>query len=100
MAKNNTSFKPGNPGKPAGAVNAVTQGVREKFQQLLDGVGVEDMLKDLKAIESPKDRLQIIIGLSEYLIPKLARTQLTAEDPAGGSLTVTLNLNGPAKDAG
>lgn len=92
-----TSFKPGNPGKPKGAVNTVTQDVREKFRALLDGITVETLAADLKAIDNPKDRLQIIIGLSEYIIPKLARTQLAADDEGDGRVSVTLNLGGPAK---
>ena len=34
------------------------------------------MLQDLQSLE-PKDRLKTISDLSEYLIPKLARTELT-----------------------
>lgn len=98
MPKSDTTFKPGNPGKPKGAVNHVTQDVRDKFRQLLEGIGVAQLQEDLQAIENPKDRLQIIIGLAEFIIPKLARTALTAEDPNGGTLSVTLNLNGPRKD--
>lgn len=94
-----TSFKPGNPGKPKGATNTVTQDIREKFRALLDGIGVEQLSADLMAIENPKDRLQVIIGLSEYIIPKLARTQLAADDEGDGRVSVTLNLGGPAKDA-
>lgn len=100
MAKSSTSFKAGNPGKPPGAKNAVTQDVREKFRALLDGVSIQQLQQDLLAIENPKDRLQIIIGLSEYLIPKLARTQLAADDAGDGRVSVTLNLGGPAKADG
>lgn len=71
-------FKKGNKGKPKGAVNKVTQDIRAKFQQLLDGISVVQMQDDLMEME-PKDRMNIIAGLSEYIIPKLARTTIDGE---------------------
>jgi hypothetical protein len=69
-------FEKGNKGKPKGAVNKVTQDIRLKFQQLVDAYSGQQMLQDLQSLE-PKDRLKTISDLSEYLIPKLARTELT-----------------------
>jgi len=71
-------FKKGNKGKPQGAVNKVTQDIRSKFQQLLDGISVVQMSDDLMEMD-PKDRMNIIAGLSEYIIPKLARTTIDGE---------------------
>ena len=65
-------------GRKVGSQNKDVAPLREKFQQLLDGYGIEDMLKDLRSIE-PKERLQIVAGLSEYLIPKLQRTEVKQE---------------------
>ena len=72
------AFLNGNKGKPKGAVNKVTQDIRIKFQQLLDGISVNQMQADLMDME-PKDRMNIIAGLSEYIIPKLARTTIDGE---------------------
>lgn len=64
-------------GRTKGTPNKVTQPIREKFQQLLDGYGIDLMLKDLMSLE-PKDRLNVVAGLSEYVVPKLARTEIQA----------------------
>lgn len=53
--------------------------IREKYQQLLDGYDIEMMLKDLMSLE-PVERLKIVTGLSEYIIPKLNRTEVKNED--------------------
>ncbi len=65
-------------GRPKGIVNKDIAPLREKFQQLLDGYGIELMLKDLKALE-PAERLRIVTGLSEFIIPKLQRSDVTAK---------------------
>lgn len=79
MANGKLLFGEGNPGKPKGAKNKVTQNIRDKFEQLLDGVGIDQMVADLKSIEKPEARLNIIMGLAEYIVPKLARTNVTHE---------------------
>jgi hypothetical protein len=69
----------GNPnGRKPGTANKTTQSVREKFAQLLDGYEVEQLRADLMAIQNPKDRLSILLGLAEFVTPKLARTVVTA----------------------
>ena len=37
------------------------------------------MADDLMSIENPADRLKIIIGLAEFLIPKMARSEVSVE---------------------
>jgi hypothetical protein len=66
-------------GRQKGVPNKTTQGLREKFETLLDSYNGEMMLRDLMAIESPKERLQIMGQLSEYIIPKLARSEVKNE---------------------
>lgn len=62
----------GNPnGRPEGAINKSSIRIKEAFQQLLEG-SLKTLEKDLKALE-PKDRLNFIKDLSEYILPKLAR---------------------------
>ena len=60
-----------------GKGNKNLKGVREKFQQLLDKYGIDQMVEDLWEL-SPKDRMTIISGLAEYIVPKLARTEIQA----------------------
>jgi hypothetical protein len=66
-------------GRPKGVANKVTTSIRDKFQQLLDGYSIEQMVKDLQDIESPKDRMMIISNLSEFLVPKLSRAEVKNE---------------------
>lgn len=75
MAKPKGSPKVG--GRVKGTPNKVTAPIREKFEQLLDQYGIDQMVKDLRAL-SPKDRMTIILGLAEYIVPKLARTEIQA----------------------
>ena len=75
MAKPKGSPKVG--GRVKGRPNKVTAPIREKFQQLLDEYGIDEMVKDLRALP-PKDRMTIIAALAEYIVPKLARTEIQA----------------------
>ncbi|MBK0403884.1 hypothetical protein I5M27_12890 [Adhaeribacter sp. BT258] len=76
-----TQFEKGNPGKPKGAKNKVTTEIREKFDQLLQSVTAEQMAADLLALK-PAERLNLIMGLAEYITPKLARTQMQFDNQA------------------
>ena len=66
-------------GKTKGTPNKVTATIRDKFQQLLDGYSIEQMVKDLKEIDNPKDRMMIISNLSEFIVPKLSRSEVKSE---------------------
>jgi len=67
-------------GRTKGTPNKEISPVREKFNQLLDLYSVEQMKKDLIDIENPAERIKIIIGLAEFVIPKLARTAIEGGD--------------------
>lgn len=70
-------FKKGKPktgGKKKGTPNKATSSVRDKFAQLLEGYSIELMSKDLKSIE-PAERLRIVTGLAEFIVPKLQRSE-------------------------
>lgn len=74
----------GNPqGRKPGAANLATQTVRDRFAQLLEGYSIEQMQADLEAIKDPKDRLGVILGLAEFVTPKLNRTDLQANIKSG-----------------
>lgn len=98
MAGEKTRFAAGNPGKPKGAVSKVTADVRETIKAALSGVTGEDLGRRLKQLE-PKDYIDAYTKLAEFVTPKLARTQLAADDGNEGRVSVTLNLGGPPKDA-
>tara|TARA_R110001632_G_scaffold92880_2_gene198200 strand:+ start:599 stop:919 length:321 start_codon:yes stop_codon:yes gene_type:complete len=79
------AFKPGesgNPaGKPKGAQNKTTKAIKEAYQKL-----TEDNLENMSAwltniaAEDPAKAMTLMLQLSEYLIPKLARTEVTGND--------------------
>ena len=83
--KGNPNWKKGesaNPnGRPVGSKNKVTQKIREAYQQL-----TEDNLDNMTiwlaqiAAEDPKMAMEMMIKLSEYVIPKLARQEITGQD--------------------
>ena len=83
----------GNPtGRPHGAKNKVTQKIREAYQKLTED-NLENMslwLADIAA-ENPKEAMEMMIKLSEYVIPKLARTEMTGAD--GDDLFKGLSFN-------
>lgn len=67
-------------GRKLGTPNKDVAPIREKFQALLDGYGIEQMLTDLMSIEKPEERLKIVAGLAEFAIPKLSRAEVKQED--------------------
>lgn len=70
--------KSGNPkGRRKGAQNRETRRIRLWVDKYLDG-NTKQMEEDLKKL-SPKDRLNIILGLMEYSVPKLQRTEMDLE---------------------
>ena len=78
-------YKPGesgNPqGRPVGRKNKKTEAIREAYQKL-----TEDNLTKMStwisqvASEDPAKAMDIMIRLSEYIIPKLARQEVTGND--------------------
>ena len=67
-------------GKVKGIEHEVTKDVRSAFKDLIDGEldSLKDTLERVKA-KSPKDYFKIITDLSEYVLPKLNRTEIVNE---------------------
>ena len=65
-------------GRPKGSPNKSTQAIKDAFQCF-----VEDNLPKLQEmfdeISRPQDKLAFIKELSEYIVPKLSRTEATVE---------------------
>ena len=66
-------FKSG--GRKKGVENKVTSDIREKFNQLLTD-SLETISDDLKEL-SPKDRINLLLQLSKFILPQLKATELT-----------------------
>lgn len=82
MARSKTTFVKGKAkGKPKGALNHTTKDIKEAFRLLVEN-NIDNMTIWLKQIaaKNPAQAMNIIIELSEYNIPKLARTELTGKD--------------------
>lgn len=90
--KTKTSFKAGNPGKPKGATNKVNRDIKEAFKNLIE-MNLENMTIWLEQVaqDDPYKAMTMIQGLSEYIVPKLARTELTGKD--GERFTINHALN-------
>lgn len=76
---NKGKFLPGNPGRPEGVPNKVTKIQREFIQSLLDDQ--QDKIKDELEKLTGKDYLNAITGLLEFALPKLSRSELSADGP-------------------
>ena len=66
-------FKSG--GRVKGVENKVTSDIREKFNQLLND-NLETISNDIKAL-SRKDRINVLLQLSKFVLPQLKATELT-----------------------
>lgn len=79
-------------GKPKGTLNKTTKEIREAYQKLtesnLDNMSV--WLADVAA-DNPEKALDIMIRLSEYVIPKLARQEVVGND--GSDLFKNISFN-------
>lgn len=95
MAGEKTRFKPGNPGKPKGAVAGVTADVRDTIKAALAGVDAATLTSKLKGLEG-KDYIDAYTKLAEFVVPKLQRTTLAPDNPEAEGWSITLNLGGPA----
>lgn len=86
-------FEKGNQlaGSRKGIPNKTTAEIRNAFQML-----VEDNLDNMKvwlsdvAQEDPERALEIILKMSEYIVPKLSRTEVKA-DITDKSIVINLN---------
>lgn len=78
------------PGRPKGSVNKSTTIVREAIANLLErnAPNMDRWLNEV-ADKDPHKALDIIQKLSEYHIPKLARTEVTGLDGAPQQHVVT-----------
>jgi hypothetical protein len=67
-----------NVGRVEGTKNRVTQNIRKAYQDLVEG-NLDNMSQWIGHIanENPKEAMELMIKLSEFVIPKLARTELT-----------------------
>ena len=77
MRDENGRFAEGNEGRPKGSVNKSSNEIRETFQLLLEN-NIEKIQEDLNEL-APKDRIKLLLDLSNYILPKLRTTEYKGE---------------------
>lgn len=75
MRNNKGQFSEGNPGKPVGASSKETKAIRQRFKKLLDD-NLDTLQSDLDQLK-PADRINAILSLANYVVPKLKSADLT-----------------------
>lgn len=97
-------FTPGNDfgkGRPKGSVNKATSGIREAYQKLLEN-NLDNMSGWLAEIakRDPAKAVDLMIRLSEYILPKLARTEMTGSDGEDlfANVKFVFNMAEPSND--
>ena len=80
-------FAEGNTGRPKGSVNKSSNEIRETFQLLLEN-NLEKLQEDLNELE-PKDRIKLLLSLSNYILPKLRSIDLQSDIEE----TITIDFN-------
>ena len=69
----------GNPnGRPKGSPNKTSAEIRNLFQTLIQN-NIEHLQSDFDSLE-PKERINSIIKLSEFILPKLQAVKMQNED--------------------
>ena len=72
----------GNPkGRPKGSKNLTTEQIRDAFQALIES-SLPDIQKWLKQVakDNPEKALSIVERYSDFILPKLQRTELSGGD--------------------
>jgi len=70
-------FKPGQGGRPKGAVNKITREMKERIEWVLELLdqSLEENIVKLK----PKEMVELWVDLQEYVRPKLQRVNLEVD---------------------
>ena len=77
MRDENGRFAEGNEGRPKGSFGKSNKKIRDTFQLLLEN-NLEKIEEDLNELE-PKDRIKLLLDLSNYILPKLRTTEYKGE---------------------
>ena len=70
-------FKTGNPGKPVGSKNKVTEELRTKITEFANN-NFETIVKDFNSIKSKPQKIQLYTNLLKFVLPIMKRVELDA----------------------
>jgi len=85
-------------GKVAGTPNKATRDIKEAYRQLIEK-NLDNLTGWLETIaeENPEKAIRILSELSEYVVPKLARTDITSGDePLKQNLNIIVDTSATA----
>jgi hypothetical protein len=77
----------GNTGRKKGTINKTTSEIRDSFQMLLEN-NIDLLEEDIRSLE-PKDRIQLLLSLANYILPKLRSIDLKSDVEE----TITIDFN-------
>lgn len=86
-------------GRPTGSKNVATGLIRSAYQQLTEN-NVENMTVWLQRIaeDDPKTAFELMLKMSEFIIPKIARTEVTGAEGADLFKDVSFSFGTPVND--
>ena len=82
-------------GRKKGVQNKTTRDIKEAYRQLIED-NISNLTKWMERIaaDNPEKAIRILSELSEYVLPKLARTDITSGDkPINPILNITVDSN-------
>lgn len=89
-------FEPGNKlgGRKPGSVNKTTASIKEAYQALLEN-NLDNISQWLARVaeKDPARATELVIKLSDFVVPKLARTEVTGNDGEDLFKNVQFNFN-------
>ncbi len=86
-------------GRPAGSKNVATKLIRTAYQQLTEN-NIENMTVWLQRIaeDDPKTAFELMLKMSEFIIPKISRQELTGKDGEDIFKDVSFSFGTPIND--
>jgi len=77
-------------GRPKGSQNVKTKAIRDAYSEFINN-NTKHFEKWLKQVaeKNPAKAIELISGLSDFVLPKLARTELVGDEEAPVSIDLT-----------